>query len=97
MSTLQQPARLADRAVRRLPARTPEVHVASALAVGQARVQLRGFGVHQVGGQGAGIEAEQGVGERAVPPVEAGQMEADQQLDQGVEQPVVRVEAPRAR
>ena len=74
MSTLRRPARVEIEQFAGYPL-ARQLHVAGALAGGEARMQLRRFGVDEVGGQGAGVEAEQGVGERAVPPVEAGQVQ----------------------
>ena len=62
--------------------------VSLALAVGELRMPLARLGVHEVGGQGARITAEQRVGERAVPPPETGSMQSHQQVHQGVQQPV---------
>ena len=58
-------------------------------------VQLAGLGVHEVGGERAGVAAEQGVGQRDVAPVEAGQVQPDQQHGQGVDQPGRGVRAQR--
>ena len=60
--------------------------VVLALAGGQLVVQLAGLGVDEVGGQRAGVAAEEGVRERAVAPEEAGEVEAHEQLRQPVEQ-----------
>ncbi len=48
-----------------------DVEVVLALAVGQPGVQLAGLGVDEVGREGAGVAAEQGVGQRHVAPPEA--------------------------
>ena len=58
-----------------------------ALAVGQPRVQLAGLGVDEVGGQRAGVAAEQRVRQRAVAPEEPGEVQPDEQAGQRVEQP----------
>ena len=52
---------------------------------------LDGLGVDQVGGQRAGIGPEQRVRQRAVAPEHPGEVQPDQQLDEGVEQLVGRV------
>jgi hypothetical protein len=70
-----------------------QVDVGRPLAVGQRRVQLGRLGVDQVGGQRARVEAEQRVRQRAVAPEEPGQVQAHEQLDQGVDQLVGRVHA----
>jgi hypothetical protein len=55
------------------------------------RVQLSGLGVDQVCGQCAGIAAKQRVRQRAVAPVEAGEVNTHEQLGERVEQPAVQV------
>ena len=62
--------------------------VVLALPVGQLVVQLAGLGVHQVGGERAGVAAEQRVGQRDVAPEEADQVQPGQQHDHRVDQPV---------
>ena len=64
------------------------------LPVGQLRVLLAGLRVDQVRLQRARVVPEQRVGQRAVAPEEPGQVQPDQQLDQRVEQPVGRLQAP---
>jgi hypothetical protein len=66
------------------------------LAGGQRGMALARLGVDQVRLQGARVVAEQRVGQRAVPPEEAGQVQPHQELDQGVEQPVGGLAAPGA-
>ena len=50
------------------------------LTVREARVQLAGLGVDEVGRERAGVAAEERVRERAVAPEEAAEVEADEQL-----------------
>ena len=57
----------------------------------------RGLGVHEVGLELAGVAAEQRVGERAVAPVEAGQVEAHQKPRHGVQQPLAVTLHPRVQ
>jgi hypothetical protein len=70
-----------------------QVEVVVALADGQRVVQLAGLGVDEVRRKGAGVAAEQGVGQRAVAPVEAGVVQAHEQHRQRIDQPVGRVGA----
>ena len=56
-------------------------------------VQLAGLGVDQVGGERARVAPEQRVGQRAVAPEEADQVQPDEQHGQRVEQPCDRVRA----
>ncbi|CAH0327428.1 hypothetical protein SRABI128_06095 [Microbacterium sp. Bi128] len=63
-----------------------DFEVVLALAGGQIRVQFAGLGIDQVGGERAGVAAEQGVGERDVAPVEADQVQPDQQQGLGVDE-----------
>ena len=72
-----------------------QLDVPLALSVGQLRVLLAGLRVDQVRLQRARVVPEQRVGQRAVTPEEPGQVQPDQQLDQRVEQPVGRLQAPR--
>ena len=57
-------------------------------------MQLPGLGVDEVRGKLAGIPAKKGVGQRAVAPVETGEVQAHEQLCQRVEQPGVQVGQP---
>ena len=63
-----------------------DLQVIFALAAGQLRIELAGFSVHQIRGEGSGIAPEQRVGQRHVAPVEPGQMQPDQQQRLGVNQ-----------
>ena len=74
-----------------------DLDVVLALPGGQPRVQLAGLGVDQVGGERAGVAAEQRVRQRAVAPVETGEVQADEQPGQRVEQPGPQVRAGRGR
>ena len=65
-----------------------------ALPVRQRGVQLGGLGVEEVGGDLPGVEAEQRVGQRAVAPVGAGEVQPRQQLGERVDEPVARMRAP---
>src|SRR5665647_3336672 len=56
-----------------------DLQVVAALAVRQPLVQVPGLRVHQVGREGPRVAAEQGVRQGHVPPVEAGQVQPDQQ------------------
>ena len=56
-------------------------------------MQLAGLRVDEVGGEGAGIAAEQRVRERAVTPVETGGVQPNEQCGQRVEQAPGRVRA----
>ena len=66
---------------------TGDVEVVLALAVGELVVQLAGLGVDEVRRERAGVAPEQRVGQRAVPPEEAGEVQPDEQQRQRVEQP----------
>ena len=70
-----------------------QLEVPLPLPVGQLRVLLAGLRVDQVRLQRARVVPEQRVGQRAVTPEEARQVQPDQQLDQRVEQPVGRLQA----
>ncbi len=73
-----------------------DVQVVATLSVGQRRMDLAGLGVDQVGLDLVAVPAEQGVGQRAVPPVEAGAMEIDQERCHRVEEAIaVRTGAER--
>ena len=72
-----------------------QLHVITALPVGQGRVLLAGLRVDQVGLQLARVVPEQRVGQRAVAPEEPGQVQPDQQFHQRVQQPVGGLHAPR--
>ena len=62
-------------------------NVVEALAVGEPLgVELAGLGVHQVGGEGPGVAAEERVGQGHVPPVEAQQVQAHQQHRERVDE-----------
>ena len=64
-----------------------DIDVVEALAVGEPLgVELAGLGVHEVGGEGARVAAEQRVGQRHVPPVEAQQVQAHQQHGERVDE-----------
>ena len=63
-----------------------DVEVLCPLAVGQALPHLAGLGVDEVGGQCSGVPAEQRVGQRAVLPGEADQVQPHQQFGQRVQQ-----------
>ena len=73
-----------------------DLQVVLALAVGELVVQLAGLGVDEVGGEGAGVAAEQGVGQRDVAPQEADQVQPGQQDDHRVDEPVDGVLADAA-
>ena len=63
------------------------VDVVEALAVREPLgVELPGLGVHQVGGEGPGVAAEERVGQGHVPPVEAQQVQAHQQHGERVDE-----------
>jgi hypothetical protein len=68
-----------------------DLEVELALPVGELRVPLAGLDVDDVRRQLAGVAPEQRVRQRAVAPVEAGQMETYQEPDQGVEQAFAQV------
>ena len=75
-----------------------DLEVVLALPVGEARVELAGLGVDEVGGERAGVAAEERVRERAVAPEEAAEVQPDEQLGARVEQPPAQVgDARRAR
>ena len=59
---------------------------------GQGGVHLAGFGVHEVGGELAGVASEQDVRQGHIAPVETGQVQPGEQCDHRVQQPVHRVE-----
>ena len=65
-----------------------DLEVVGALAVGQRRVDLAGLGVDEVGLDLVAVAAEEGVGQRAVAPVDAAAMEVDQERRHRVEEPV---------
>ena len=65
-----------------------DVEVVGALAVGQARVDLARLGIDEVGLDLVAVAPEQGVGERAVAPEDAGPVEVDEEPRHRVEQPV---------
>src|SRR6185436_18968133 len=62
-----------------------------ALTVGQPVMELAGLSIDEVGRKRPGVAAEQGVGQRYVPPHKADQMQPRQQHDHGVDQPIDRV------
>ena len=64
-----------------------DVEVEVALAGAQGLVPLGRLGVDQPGPDELAVAHEEGVGERAVPPVEAVAMEVDEEGGDGVEQP----------
>src|SRR5665648_52567 len=72
-----------------------DLQVVAALAVRQPLVQVPGLRVHQVGREGPRVAAEQGVRQGHVSPVEACQVQPDQQHGEGVDQPArgVRLQA----
>ena len=70
--------------------------VMGSLPIAELGVELAGLGVDDVGGEISRIQAEEGVGERAVTPEEAHDVQAHQQVDQGVQQPVCRSPQLRA-
>ena len=81
-----------------------ELDVVLPLAVAEGWVQFARLGVHEDGLQGAGVQPEKRVRQRAVTPEEPGKMEPHEELDEGVEEPVgragpvgVRVERPVRR
>jgi hypothetical protein len=63
-----------------------DLDVVSPLTRRELGVQLAGLRVDEVGRELAGVAPEQGVRQRAVTPIEPGQMEADEQLGQRVQQ-----------
>ena len=65
--------------------RLRDVEVVGSLAVGELRVQLAGLRVDEVGGERAGVAAEERVRERAVAPEEAAEMEAREELGERVQ------------
>ena len=62
------------------------VDVAEALAHRQRRMELGGLGVDQVRGDRARVRAEQCVGQRAIAPVEPGEVQPGEQFDHRVDQ-----------
>ena len=65
-----------------------DLEVVLALAVGEAAVvELAGLGVDEVGGEGAGVAAEEGVRERHVAPEEADDVQAHEQHGERVDEP----------
>jgi hypothetical protein len=63
-----------------------DLEVVLALAVRQPRLQLARLRVDEIRGQLPCIAAEEGIRERAVAPEEAGQVQPDEQLSEGVEE-----------
>ena len=49
-------------------------------------MELTGLGVHEIGGEGTGIAAEEGIGQGHVPPVETQQVQAHQEDGEGVDE-----------
>ena len=75
-----------------------DLEVVLALAVREAAVvELAGLGIDQVGGEGAGVAAEQGVRQRHVAPEEADDVQPREQHGEGVDEPGRRVGAQRLR
>ena len=72
------------------------LHVVLPLARRELVVQLPGLGIHQVRGEGPGVAAEQRVGQGAVLPREARQVQPHQQGGERVEQAVGGVRPQRA-
>ena len=72
-----------------------DLEVVVALPVGQPLAQLAGLGVDEVRRERAGVPPEQRVGQRAVLPGEAHQVQPDEQQGQRVEQPVGGVRPQR--
>ena len=72
--------------------RAGDLQVVGALPSGQGGMHLTGLGVHQVGGELAGVAPEQDVRQGHVPPVETGQVQPGEQRHHGVQQPVDRVQ-----
>ena len=66
--------------------------VVGALPGRQLVVEFAGLGVHEVGGELAGVAAEQDVGQRDVAPVETGEVQPGEQRHHGIQQPVDGVE-----
>ena len=64
----------------------PDGDVVLPQPVAHVLVQLAGLGVHEVGRERAGVATEQHVGQRDVAPVEAGEVQPDQQHDDRVDQ-----------
>ena len=60
--------------------------VVFAFAVGQVVVELAGLGVHEIGGELAGVPAEQGVGQRDVSPEEAEEVQPHHEHGQRVDE-----------
>ena len=71
-----------------------EVHLP--LAVGERRVALRRLDVDDERRQRTGVAAEQRVRQRAVAPEEPGQVEADEQPDEGVEEALAEIRDAQA-
>ncbi len=67
-----------------------ELDVVLPLAVAEGWVQFARLGVHEDGLQRAGVQPEQRVRQRAVPPEEAGKVQSHEELDEGVKEPVGR-------
>ncbi len=63
-----------------------DLQVVLPLARAQRRAQLAGLGVDEVGGERAGVAAEQGVGQGHVTPPEAGEVQPDEEHGQGVDE-----------
>ena len=75
-----------------------DLEVVLALPVRQAAVvELAGLGIHQVGGEGAGIAAEQGVRQRHVAPEEADDVQPREQHGERVDEAGRGVGAQRLR
>ena len=66
----------------------------AALPVAQLRMEIARLGIDQVGRERAGIAPEERVGERAVAPEEAREVDAHEQLGERVEQAVAQVGTP---
>ena len=58
-----------------------------ALPVGQLRVELPGLRVDEVGGEGVGVAPEQRIGQGHVAPEEPGEVEADEEHGERVDEP----------
>ena len=63
-------------------------HVLGALPVAELRVELAGLGVDDVGAQRSRIASEERVGQRAVAPEEAGDVESHEQVHEAVEEAI---------
>jgi len=68
------------------------LEVVLALPFGQAGMQLPGLSIDEVCGEGTRVAPEQRVGQRAVVPGEAGQVQLHDEDREGVEQSVGRLE-----